>query len=140
MDHFSLMRVLIVEDTPERQDVLKQLYKEHAWVMVHTARRALTLMEAYRFDVISLDYDIADELTGADIADRVPELQPQARVIVHSMNPQGRSKIQEILPHAVILPVASMIKSNQRFKQLREELRKGVEFDWTFATNRHRGS
>ena len=53
------LRILIVEDTPERQEVLTSLCKEHAWIMVHTAPRALKLLEAYDFDLIFLDYDLA---------------------------------------------------------------------------------
>jgi CheY-like chemotaxis protein len=63
-----LFRVLIVEDTSDRQGVLRSLYKNQAWVMVHTGRRALKLLEAYEFDIVSLDYNLADELTGADVA------------------------------------------------------------------------
>lgn len=34
-----VLRILIVEDTPERQGWLTGLYREHAWVLVHTAGR-----------------------------------------------------------------------------------------------------
>ena len=56
------MRILILEDTPERQEILKQLYRDHAWVLVHTAQRAIRLLEAFEFDLVSLDYDLAGEV------------------------------------------------------------------------------
>ena len=32
-----VLRILIVEDTPERQGWLQQLYRDHAWVLVRRA-------------------------------------------------------------------------------------------------------
>ena len=34
-----LLRILIVEDTPTRQEVLTRLCTDHAWILAHTARR-----------------------------------------------------------------------------------------------------
>ena len=51
-----MLRVLIVEDRAERQEVLRQLFRDHAWVLVHTAARAVRLVQAYRFDLVALDY------------------------------------------------------------------------------------
>jgi len=128
------MRILILEDTPERQKILRQLYKDHAWVLVHTAARAITLLAAFQFDVVSLDYNLAGEATGDEVARHIRDgANRQARVVVHSMNPKGRSRISELLPHATILPVASMVTSNKRFKRLRRALEQGPEFDWSFA-------
>ena len=63
----SALRVLIVEDTPQRQEVLTALYRAHAWVLVHTGRRAQVLLEAYDFDLLSLDYNLRGDLTGEDV-------------------------------------------------------------------------
>jgi len=113
-------RVLIVEDTADRQDVLKSLYKNQAWVMVHTGRRALKLLEAYEFDIVSLDYNLADELTGADVAAALrPHVAAGGRVVVHSQNPRGVARIREILPDAIAYPVAKMARSNLRMRRLR---------------------
>ncbi len=54
-----VLRIFIVEDTPARQEVLTRLCKDHAWVLVHSARRAISLVHAYEFDLIFLDYDLA---------------------------------------------------------------------------------
>ena len=50
-----MLKILIVEDQPERQEILKQLCRHHAWVLAHTAARACRLIEAYEFDLIFLD-------------------------------------------------------------------------------------
>jgi CheY-like chemotaxis protein len=113
-------RVLIIEDTPDRQEVLKSLYKNQAWVLVHTGRRALTLLAAYDFDIVSLDYNLDGELTGADVAPALgPHVARGCRVVVHSQNPQGVAEIQRVLPDVIALPVAKMSSSNQRMKRLR---------------------
>lgn len=59
-----VLRILIVEDTRERHELLKSLFREHAWILVHTAARAITLVRAYNFDLISLDYDLAGREKG----------------------------------------------------------------------------
>ena len=87
------MRVLILEDTPERQEILKQLYRDHAWVLVHTAQRAIRLLEAFEFDLVSLDYDLAGEVTGDEVARHICDgANRHVRVVVHSMNPQWAAR------------------------------------------------
>ena len=63
MDQIPL-KVLVVENTPERQKVLKNLFRDHAWILVNTARRAMRLIQVYDFDLISLDYNLDGEDTG----------------------------------------------------------------------------
>jgi DNA-binding response OmpR family regulator len=63
-----VLRVLIVEDTVERQGWLQSLYREHAWVLVHTAARAVRLLHAYDFDLISLDFNLAGPDNGEAVA------------------------------------------------------------------------
>ena len=131
------MRILIVEDTPERQEILKQLYRDQAWVLVHTAARAVKLLQAFEFDLVSLDYNLAGETTGDEIAAHIrSSANRDARVVVHSMNPVGRELIRRHLPDSTILPVASMVTSNKRFKRLRDALEQGPQFDWSFAVKR----
>ncbi len=57
MDQLPL-RILIVENSPARQKTLKNLFRDHAWILVNTARRALKLIEVFDFDLIALDYDL----------------------------------------------------------------------------------
>lgn len=129
----NILRVLIVEDTPERQKILTELFRDHAWVLVNTAPRAIRLLKVYEFDVVSLDFNIDGNLLGLDIARHIQNAGIQPRVVIHSMNPQGRKQILAVLPEAMEFPVSSMVKTNKRFKSLREELKKGKDFDWSPA-------
>lgn len=45
----QLLRILIIEDTAERQEILKNLTKKHAWIMAHTVARAIKLLSVYDF-------------------------------------------------------------------------------------------
>src|SRR5882672_3460863 len=88
-------RVLIIEDVPERQEILKSLYRNQAWVLVHTARRAITLLSAFEFDIISLDYNLAGELDGAAVARALMASENAgSRLVVHSQNPRGADEIR----------------------------------------------
>lgn len=125
-----MLRILIVEDSPERQKVLCDLAREHAWVLVHTARRAVTLLSAFDFDLVFLDYDLAGEDNGEAVARRLAAAPHRPRVIIHSQNRPGAERILQLLPEARWLPIASITRSNAVFKRLREALRRGVDFDW----------
>ncbi|HET6583341.1 MAG TPA: cyclic-phosphate processing receiver domain-containing protein [Nannocystaceae bacterium] len=126
-----VLRVLIVEDTPERQEWLIGLYREHAWVLVHTAARAARLVAAYEFDMISLDFNLAGEATGEAVALAIASSRnAQTPVLVHSMNPRGAGRLAELLPHAQCVPVGSLVKTNAIAKRIRAALRRGVPASW----------
>ena len=115
--------MLIVEDTEERQAVLTQLYRSHAWVMVDTGARAVTILNAYDFDIISLDFNLRGPLSGADVARAIAQSRNASTgVVIHSMNPNGASEISSILPQAIQFPVRKMVRSNAAFKELRERI------------------
>jgi CheY-like chemotaxis protein len=124
--------VVIIEDTKERQEVLTSLYRSHAWILVNTGHRAITLLNAYDFDIISLDYNLDGELTGADVARAIAcSRNGNARIVIHSMNAEGTEQIAKILPHAVLFPVSKMVRSNQAFRLLRNKIDElGAAFDW----------
>jgi CheY-like chemotaxis protein len=130
-----VLRVLIVEDTEERQEILLALYRAHAWILAPTGQRAITLLNAYDFDIISLDYNLRGELTGAEVAQAIAASRNRStRVVIHSLNPQGAAQIAEILPHAILYPVAKMARTNALFKRLRHQIDTlGAEFDWRSA-------
>ena len=130
-----LLRVLVIEDNPERQEILTRLYRNHAWVLAHTGRRAVTLLQAYRFDLVSLDYHLAGDLTGADVAQALLATRNSAaRLVIHSMNPAGAAEIARLLPGAVVFPISKMIKSNRTFNTLCRGIDTlGVDFGWTLA-------
>jgi len=83
----STLRVLIVEDGLERQAILKNLFREHAWIMANTAKRANRLISVYDFDIVSLDYDLDGEERGDVVAEFIKRSRnANAKVLVHSMN------------------------------------------------------
>jgi CheY-like chemotaxis protein len=126
------MRVLIIEDTPERQKVLTSLYRSHAWILVDSCHRAIRLIQAYQFDLISMDYNIRGDQDGDSVAAAMQESpNKDAKVIIHSMNPKGADKLSLIMPDAIRYPVNKMITSNSHFNKLRNAIDKeGVSFNW----------
>jgi CheY-like chemotaxis protein len=136
-----VLRVLVVEDTPERQEWLQQLYREHAWVLVHTAARAVRLVAAYDFDLISLDFNLAGPDNGAVVAEAIATSHNAGTpVLVHSMNPRGVRRLAELLPHAQTVPAGSLVKTNAVAKRVREALRQGVPTDWPGLVSGRHGS
>lgn len=129
-----ILRILIVEDTPERQKILKNLYRDHAWILVNTAQRAVRLLQVYRFDLISLDYNLGGPGCGDEVAEAIAKSQSsKAKVIIHSMNKQGAGRIRDYLPAADEVPVSQIVKNNRVFKKLRQELKRGVDIDWAYV-------
>ncbi len=127
-----LLRVLLIEDTEERQNILTSLYRDHAWILVKTGNRAIKLLNAYDFDMISIDYNIGGELNGANVALFIRDSRHKnSRIIVHSLNPKGAKYILEILPQAIYYPVSKMVRSNQKFKYIRQKINElGVNYEW----------
>lgn len=126
------LRVLLIEDLPERLEALTSIYRAHAWVAVTTGARALTLLAAFDFDLISLDYNLADELTGADVAAAIVGTRHRdARIVVHSQNPIGAAEIRDLLPSAILYPVSRMIRSNAVARRIRTAIDEhGARFSW----------
>lgn len=129
----NFLRVLLVEDTEERQQILTSLYKKHAWILVNTGERAIKLINAYDFDIVSLDYNLGGQLNGADVAKVLKSSRNKnARTIIHSLNPRGAKVMASILPDAIVYPVAKMVRSNKLFKYLRNQINElGCTYDWT---------
>ena len=132
--------VLIVEDNRERQDILKNLFRDHAWILVNTAERAIRLVKAYTFEIICLDYDLAGPGNGEDVARAVLETKSKKTyILIHSMNGPGADKIKAILPESVCVPINQMIRSNAAFKNLREQIGFVPNINWK-AVFQHRNS
>lgn len=126
------LRVLIIEDIKERQEILTSLYRSHAWILVDIAYRAIQLIHAYDFDIISLDYNLKGEETGVDVAKIIPcSRNNKTQVVIHSMNPDGAQEIKSIIPGAVVYPLSKMIRSNRAFKEIRSKINAfGASYDW----------
>ncbi len=125
------LRVLIVEDDPGRQESLRSLFRDHAWILVHTAERAVRLLEAYEFDLVCLDYDLAGPRKGDAVAAALQgPRNARARVLVHSMSAVGAARIRSVLPRAHWVPFSRLVRTNEVFKRVRAALEEGVPEDW----------
>lgn len=132
------MRVLIVEDSSERQKILRDLYRDHAWIAVSTAIRANCLLDAYDFDLVSLDFDLGGGSKGDEVARHLRESSNSGvEVIIHSDNAPGAARIKSILPTAIHVPMSTITKTNAVFKQLKRELNKGPKIDWATVFRKH---
>jgi CheY-like chemotaxis protein len=130
----KILRILIVEDTPERQAILQRLSKDHAWILVNTAARAVRLLESYPFDLIFLDYDLAGEARGDRVAEAIRRSKnARAKVIVHSQSAPGAKRIAAILPQADLVPLSKITRNNATFRRLREEAGRGADVDWGYV-------
>jgi len=120
----NCLKVLIVENTPERQKTFKNLFKEHAWILVNTAQRTKTLIEVY-------DFDIDGPHSGENIAQFIPHSRNADTLVwVHSMNAPGIELIQKHLPNTIAIAYSKITRDNQTFKILKEELYQGLQIDW----------
>lgn len=127
-------RILIVEDTKERQEIMKDLFRDHAWIMVHTVSRAIRLLSVYEFDIVSLDYDLAGPRKGDEIAAFISNtVKKHPKIIIHSDNVNGVVKMKRWLPHADAVPVSKMISKNIYFKRIRDQLKKSPDVDWALV-------
>ncbi len=133
------LKILIVEDSVERQGILKDLYRDHAWILANTARRAIRLLAVYDFDLISLDYDLDGEDCGDTVAEFIKRSRnANSKVLVHSMNVQGVAQIQEHLPNSIAVPISKIIRDNRTFKRFRESINKSLDIDWAWVFKREK--
>ena len=119
---FRILRILLVEDQVDRQEILKKLCKKHAWVLAHTAQRACRLLQAYDFDLIFLDYDLAGSTKGDEVAKCLVDLKKAPSLVIHSMSSIGAEKISKIYPSAKWIPISKIIKDNASFKKFQKRV------------------
>jgi CheY-like chemotaxis protein len=110
-----MARILILEDDLERRSVFAGYLSEHDTVPVTLASTAIELLEKEEWDWLFLDHDLGDTWradeghnTGYAVAkwlEEHPERKPR-HIILHSMNPIGRERMQQALPEAIQLPGA----------------------------------
>jgi hypothetical protein len=92
------------------------------------------LLEAYTFDLIWLDSDLAGEEKGSTVAAAIISgANRHALVIVHSMNSPAASRIRHLLPDAELIPLSKITSNNETFKRTRDELAKIAAIDWRFV-------
>jgi CheY-like chemotaxis protein len=102
------MKVLIVEDDPNRMVEFHKLFKAD---VIHHATDAAAgieyLEDGTEFDLVLLDHDLSDEHygdqgcvegTGQDVARHIAAMEnPPPFVFIHSWNPIGSAAMEAIL-------------------------------------------
>ena len=110
------MRILIVDDKAARREYFKQKYRGNDLTLVSQCQEAIKKLGAQKYDLVSLDYDIADEekanitatgrvLNGQDVANFIIDYlagtnQCPTRVIVHSHNVVRAAAMEDSLTQA----------------------------------------
>jgi len=86
---------LFVDDIREAPD--------SSWVIVRTAKEAMDLLESGKIEVLSLDHDLGEDLTGYDIINWLErkvynnEVESPKEILVHSANPVGVDNIKRAI-------------------------------------------
>ena len=104
------MKVLILEDDERRITLFKEKLVGHLLFTTDNPQKANTWLELESFDFVFLDHDLADEhyredcdsnettgLCTAEFLGNNPEFSPDAKIIVHSLNPSGRKRMMQAL-------------------------------------------
>ena len=101
------MRILVLEDSLERQEKFKQLFKNQELSMFDNVLDAYHSYLFNDFSVMFLDHDLggriwtdsSEENTGYQFTKLIVENQKQknALIYIHSMNPIGANKMLNLL-------------------------------------------
>jgi len=116
------MKVLIVEDSADRQNVLKNLYKFHQIEIAETSNDALCMLKMNSFDILHLDYDLDCESTSEIVAHELKKRSLNCIIIIHSENPDGVTKLQELLPKSFTIPISHFAGKNPFSSKLKSIL------------------
>ena len=123
------MRILVVEDNPERIKKFKRALIGNNVDYTDNAFEGRTLVKRNQYDVIFLDHDLGGESyvpsdhynTGYQVAKEIQQSQNKsAQIIIHSCNSTGASNIASLLPGSLRIPftildldsISKMLKGN----------------------------
>ena len=117
------MNVLILEDSPERQEQFKKSLANHNITITDSSKIAIEKLSNEKFDLLFLDHDLggkahvqSGENTGYEVAKFLEENMQFAPnfIIVHSMNIVGAKNIMNALPRAVHIPCIWLEKNMKK--------------------------
>lgn len=101
------MRILILEDSPERIEFFKRIYKNHTLFITADIDMAYHYTEIEELNILFLDHDLEPDnfkslkegRTGYDFCKSLVEgkLQRHALIYVHSCNPVGGQVMVNLL-------------------------------------------
>ena len=111
------MRILVLEDDPQRHDYFRKVFAEPGdfLAIVERAEDAILALVNRSWDLLCLDHDLGHKVnmisgpgTGYEVAvwlEEHPERIP-GKVIIHSYNPVGADLMNKALPNAKQIPGA----------------------------------
>ena len=85
---------------------------DFSWKVVRSYKEAIDVLKSEKVQILSLDHDLGEDLTGYDIINWLEkkvyheEIEPPKKILVHSANPVGVDNIKRA------------INSIERFKKL----------------------
>lgn len=109
------MKILILDDDLTRHEKFKKNFNHHDLTHTETAEETIKHLSETNFDAVFLDHDLGgmafvdshgDIPTGYTVAkwmNENPERKPET-IYIHSMNPPGSKKMQELLPGSILAP------------------------------------
>lgn len=121
------MKVLIVEDDPNRMEIFNELFVGDEVTWAKTASQGIKWLGRETYDLVMLDHDLTAKSTGREVALHMATMEdPPPYAIVHSWNPTGAKAIGQILADAgirhLVLPFGTpslehtVMRIQQRFQ------------------------
>ena len=108
-----MKKILILEDDPVRHSAFRKNFWSCELTIVVTAQEAIKDLTENKYDILFLDHDLggttfapSDENSGYGVAkflEQNPKYKPNL-IILHSLNPQGRTAMNMALPEAIQKP------------------------------------
>jgi CheY-like chemotaxis protein len=117
-----MISVLIVDDDPTRINIFKGFYRHQSVTTCSNAKDAIDHLSKSTFEVIQLDYDLHDDLTGEDVARFLSKHPEKPIVVVHSDNSNGAALIKSVLPDSILLPISKIIAEGSARSRLKQYL------------------
>lgn len=102
------MKILVLEDDPNRIRWFQQYLIGDIVIIAVTAKAAIDALKTHKFDLIFLDHDLEEKHysedfllgTGTEVANFLadnPEISPKATIIIHSLKSLGVARMKDIL-------------------------------------------
>ena len=109
------MKILILDDDLTRHEAFKKNFNHHELTHAETAEDTIQHLTNNEFDAVFLDHDLGgmtyvdshgDIPTGYTVAKWLNENQERKPniIYIHSMNPPGAKKMQDLLPGSILAP------------------------------------
>ena len=116
------MRILVVDDSSNRQELLGKVYSQHSVTISSTADEAVKHLKRDQYDVIHLDYDLDKNGNGQDVARFIAGVAHNPLVLVHSENPVSVhiANMNALTDDAILILGGEGAGINRRWRQPRE--------------------